>query len=210
MAAGDLLKLVVSQFLQQATVQNVLYYKVITDDPDGDNLKKLNADFNTVIITGLWQALVSNELNFECNSVQKVFPTPEEALQEFPTSFIGGKAGQSLPAMSSVLMQKRNNTVAGVGKKGRIYIAGLPELDTSRGRLNVGDLAAWAVLAGAFGQELAETGSGVYKPAWAVRKPDAPDKGSITGDVEIDVVEILPRIATQRRRRTPIRTFSPN
>jgi len=209
MAAGDLLKLVVSQTLQESTVQNVLYYKVVTDDPGGSNLSNLNTDFNTVIITGLWQALVSSELQFECNSVQKVFPTPEEALQEFPTSFIGGKSGQSLPAMSSVLMQKRNNTLAGVGKKGRIYIAGLPELDTSKGRVNVGDLAAWSVLAGAFGNELAESGSGVYKPAWAIRKPDAPNKGSITGSVEIDVVQLLPRIATQRRRRTPIRTFSP-
>lgn len=209
MAAGDLLKLVISQFLQQSTVQNVLYYKVITDTPGGNNLESLNDDFISEVISPIWLALVSDEVAFECNSVQKVFPTPEESLQEFAVSLVGGKATQSLLAMDCILMQKRNNALAGVGKKGRMYIAGLPELDTKNGRLNVADSAAWGVLAAKLGEELTVASSGVYKPAWAVRKPDAPDKGSITGDVEIDIVQLLPRIATQRRRRTPIRTFTP-
>lgn len=209
MAAGDLLKLVVNQFLQQSTVQNVLYYKVVTDAPGGDNLKSLNDDFNSAIISAEWLALVSNAVAFECNSVQKVFPTPEDAVQEFPTGFLGAKGLESLPAMDCVLMQKVNNAQSGVGKKGRMYIAGLPEDDTDLGRLKALVQAAWGVFATALGTELTQPGSGVYKPAWAIRKPDAPDKGSIIGDVEIDTVNLLPRVATQRRRRTPIRNFAP-
>ena len=206
MAAGDLIKLVVNQSLQQSPVQNVLYYVVVTDPPSSDVLIDLNQQFVGQIISSKWQTIVSNELTFDCNTLQKVFPAPEEAVEDFVTTFVGDKILESLPAMDSVLLQKVNTATAGVGKKGRMYVAGLPEADTLKGRLSTAVLLEWNEFATLIGDELSAPGQGVYKPAWAVRNPASPFE--ITDFIEIDKVTVLPRIATQRRRRTPIVSFS--
>jgi len=188
-------------------VQNVLYYKVITDDPDGDNKKDLADVFTTTAIVAQWRNRVSNEVSFACLNLQTVFPLTEvDAAQEFDVSEIGSQTLESLPAMDSVLMQKVNNLTAGVGKKGRIYIVGLPEAHQEFGRMLDTIKSAWITLADVLGDELAAPSSGVYKPAWATRSSTTPFP--IDGDVEIDKVTLLPRLATQRRRRTPIRAFA--
>jgi len=205
MAAGDLLKIVINQSLQASTVQNVLYYLVVTDPAVGSNIDNLNADFTSEIIISRWKTLVSDEVLFTCNDVQKVFPDGEEAVKQFPTNIQGDKNAESLPATDCVLMQKVNSTLAGVGKKGRMYIAGLPEDDTQFGRMLATVQGVWESLAILLQDELAVPNSGTYKPAWATRS--TAEGTPIDGFVEIDVVNLKPRIASQRRRRTPVQTF---
>lgn len=207
MAVGDVFKLVVNQTMQASIVQNVLYYRIVTETIVGKDIDKLKEAFEAVVIVAQWQALVSNELNFDCISLQKVFPLPLAAAQDFDVGLVGTRNAESLPATDSVLLQKVNLSVAGVGKKGRIYIAGLPETDTSLGRLAQSVTNGWSLLAEAFQDELAETNSGVYEPGWVTRSTTTPFP--ITGFVKVEVVNLLPRIATQRRRRTPIATFAP-
>ncbi len=206
MAVGDVFKLVVNQSLQSSVVQNVLYYRIVTETILGKDIDRLKVDFESVIIVGKWQALVSNGVDFDCISLQKVFPLPLEAAQDFDVGLSGLKILESLPAMDCVLMQKVNLSVAGVGKKGRMYIAGLPEDDTAQGRLVQTVVNAWGAFATALQDELAETSSGVYEPGWVTRSTISPFP--ITGFVKTEVVNLLPRIATQRRRRTPTQSFS--
>lgn len=206
MASGDLLKLVVNQSLQSSVVQNVLYYEVITDAPSDPNEVELANVFTQSVIVAKWQPVVTTELGFECLQIQKEFPTPAAAVREFDVSLVGQKAPEALPAMNSVLFQKINNATAGVGRRGRIYVAGIPESDTKLGRIINDAKAALEDLAALFEEELAAPSSGVYKPAWATRDKTTPF--AINGFVPIDVVTLLPRIATQRRRRTPIASFT--
>lgn len=207
MAVGDLIRLTVNQSLQSSIVQNVLYYKIDAEDSGGDDLASLALFFNGAIITPHWQALVPDEVAFDCLNLQKVFPTPEGAAQEFDTSVVGGKTGESSPAMNAMLIQKFNPAVGGVGKKGRVYIAGIRELDTRDGRVEAGQFVTLGALAIALQTkiEISPTG-GEYSPVWAVRSPTTPF--AITGSVDNLTFKALPRLATQRRRRTPIRATS--
>jgi len=209
MAVGDIIRVTVNQNLQSSVVQNVLYYKIESETATGDDLLEISEQFISQIITPAWKVMVSPELTFECLDIQKVFPLPIGAVRDFDVSAAGTNAGESLPAMNSALIQKFNPAVGGVGKKGRIYCAGILESQTSLGRANTDLFAAMEILATALKGDLeGGTGSGDYEPVWVIRKPDAPNKGSITGFVEDLIFEALPRIATQRRRRTPIRAVS--
>jgi len=205
MAAGDLIKLVVNQTLQNSVVQNVLYYDTVTDPPSGSAAQDCAEQFLNLVITTSWLQTISDELTVDCISAQKVFPTPIEALLEVDVSLTGQKTGESLPAMDSVLFQKVNLLTAGVGKRGRIYLAGLPEIDTKQGRVANDAKPALEALALSFQEELALPARGVFTPHWATRDPVTPF--AINGSVKVDVVTLLPRIATQRRRRTSTAAF---
>ncbi len=208
MAVGDLIRVTVNQTLQSSTVQNVLYYKIEIEDNSGDDVNALALQFIADVINPVWLNVVSEELSFDCISVQKVFPLPIGAVQEFNVSLAGLNIGESLPAMSSALIQKFNPTQGGVGKKGRVYLAGIREDDTSLGRTSVALAALLVLLANQFSGNLEVTpGGGEYEPVWAVRSSTTPF--AITGFVEDLQWQALPRIATQRRRRTPIRSTSP-
>ncbi len=207
MAVGDLIRVTVNQTLQASTVQNVLYYKIEIEDNSGDDINALALQFIADVITPVWQNVVSDELTFDCISVQKVFPLPIGAVQEFNVSLVGLNAGESLPAMDSALIQKFNPTQGGVGKKGRVYVAGILESQTNLGRVNAALAALLLLLANQFSGNLEVTpGGGEYEPVWAVRSSTTPF--AITGFVEDLQWAPLPRIATQRRRRTPIRATS--
>lgn len=209
MAVGDIIRITVNQTLQSAIVQNVLYYKVEVEDSSGDDVNACANQFTADVINQPWRDTVSPELVFNCLSVQKVFPLPIDSNRDIDVSLPGLNAGESLPAMSAALIQKFNPATGGVGKKGRVYIAGIIEAQTSLGRINPDLKSLLDALATNMQANLQVGGTGgEYEPVWVIRKPDAPDKGSITGFVEDLTFEALPRIATQRRRRTPIRSVS--
>jgi len=202
MAAGDLLRVNVNQSLQSSIVQNVLYYTVESDDPGG-NEQALFTELAADVLTP-WSTAVTEDLSIDCVEIQKEFPAPLAVAQEFNVGFAGLRALQSLPAMDSGLIQKFNPTVTGVGKKGRVYIAGMAEDDQELGRFTVAGAVFLAIIQSALEVLLTSAGGGQYKPAWAVRDPNAPF--SITGFVTDLVFKALPRFATIRNRRTPVRS----
>lgn len=207
MAIGDIIRLDINQSLQSATVQNVLYYKILVEDSSGDDVNACSNQFSADVINQPWQDTVSPELSFDCITAQKVFPLPIEAVQEKNVSLLGLNAGESLPAMSAALIQKFNPAVGGVGKKGRVYIAGIIEDQTSLGRINPDLKSLLDALATNMEANLMVGGTGgEYEPVWVIRNPAAPFE--ITGFVDNLTFRALPRVATQRRRRTPIRAVS--
>lgn len=207
MPVGDITRVTVNQTLQASTVQNVLYYKTEIEDSGGGDIAPIAERFIAQVIVPAWQDVPSNELIFECLDVQKVFPLPVGAVRDFPVALPGLNAGESLPAMNAALIQKFNPAVGGVGKKGRMYVAGILESQTSLGRLN-GDLfSLMQILASTISGNLSGGGGGgEYEPVWVTREKTSPF--AITGFVEDLIFEAQPRVATQRRRRTPIRAVS--
>ncbi len=206
MAADDLLKLVVNQTMNSEVVQNVLYYLVVSDDTSTTNEQAIADQFSLSPLLGVWEPLVVDEISFDCISTQKVFPTPIGAVLDTNVGRAGQKTSEGLPATDAVLLQKFNPATGGKGKKGRVYIAGLPKLDENLGRLEAVPFAAFKLLAAQLALNLTTPGGGDYKPAWAVRSPTTPF--AITGSVTDLTWIALPRIATQRRRRTPVRASS--
>lgn len=206
MAAGDLIKLVVNQTMNSEVVQNVLYYEVISDDTSTSNEQAVADEFDNSPMLSTWEPLVVDEISFDCLSTQKVFPTPIGAVLDTNIGRAGQKTSEGLPATDAALLQKFNPAVGGKGKKGRMYIAGLPKLDENLGRIENVPFAAWKLLAAQMALNLTSPGGGDYKPAWAIRNPATPFE--ITGFVTDLTWVMLPRIATQRRRRTPVRASS--
>jgi len=206
MAAGDLIKLVVNQSLFDAIVQNVLYYKVVTDDTVDGNEEALAEDFATDVIP-TWQTFVVDKLFFTCIQTQKVFPTPVGSTFDRISAPIGAITTDGLPPTDAALIRKFNPTVGGVGRKGRVYITGIPEANQDRGRIDAALRTNLTGLATLLIQNRTTTGGGDYKPVWATR--DATTPFAINGSVDWLNFTVMPRIATQRRRRTPLAAFVP-
>ena len=206
MAVGDLIKLTVNQQLDSSVVQNVLYYKIETEDTGGDDVKACTEAFINGILNAEWKAAVNEDVMFECVTGQRVFEAPVDAVRDFPAGFVGTLTGTALPATNCALIQKVNLTQGGVGKKGRVFIAGFEEEDTAQGRLDAGAFTRLGTIATELQLDLASAASGIYEPVWAVRSTSAPFQ--ITGFVDDLIFNPLPRLATQRRRRTPVRAIT--
>jgi len=204
MAVGDIIRITVNQTLQASVVQNVLYYKIEIEDSSGDDVQAVGNQFKLDVISMIWQDVVTAALSFDCLSLQKVFPDPIGAVQELGLAVLGLNTGESLPAMDAALIQKFNPAQGGVGKKGRVYIAGIAEEETAEGRIQPLLVATLDQLAAALEANLmVNVTGGEYEPVWVTRSTSAPFQ--ITGFVENLTFATLPRVATQRRRRTPIR-----
>ena len=206
MAAGDIIKLIVNQSIFSENVQNVLYYKVVTDDGTTDNEIALAEDFFTDVLP-TWRAFVVDLVFFTCIQTQKVFPTPKGSTFDRISAPTGDITTEALPATDAALIRKFNPAVAGVGRKGRVYIAGIPEANQQRGRINAALAGSLNALGTLLIQNRTTTGLGDYKPVWATR--DAVTPFAINGSVDWTNFTTMPRIATQRRRRTPLAAFVP-
>jgi len=206
MAIGDLIRVDVNQSLQSSQVQNVIYYLVAASDAGVPDVEVV-ADLFISDVLPAWAVNVSADVMFECIFTQKVFPLPIGARQERAVVFQGGVAGESLPAMNAGLIQKSNPAVPGRGKKGRIYIPGWNEADQELGRLEIAAFGRLQSISTVLDDTLSSAGGGAYDPAWAIRNPAAPFE--VTGFVEAVDWTALPRLATQRRRRTPVRSVAP-
>jgi len=206
MAVGDLIKLIVNQAIFSQNVQNVLYYEVVTDDGTTDNEIALAEDFFTDVLPS-WVSFVVENTIFTCIQTQKVFPLPVGATFDRIQTTVGTITTQGLPGTDAALIRKFNPAVAGVGRKGRVYVTGIPEAEQNQGRITAALQGSLNALATLLIQNRTTTGLGDYKPVWATRAPTTPF--AITGSVDWTNFTSMPRIATQRRRRTPIVAFSP-
>lgn len=205
MAVGDLYQVTFNQILFSKPVQNTLYYRVETDATGIDNAIALANQFVSFVVPE-WMDAVSQQLQTTCVQAQKVSPDPTgAAFDQFITS-VGVRTGDALPGQSCGLIKKFNPAVGGKGKTGRVYIAGIAEPDADDGRLQAIILPALNSLGVALVADLLTAGTGVFQAVWLTRSATPPI--TITGFVDWPNFTVMPRIATQRRRRTPIVSFS--
>ena len=202
---GDLYQLTFNQILFSKPTQNTLYYRVVADDTTTDNAVVIANEFVTLVVPK-WIDTVSSQLQTTCVQAQKVSPDPTGAAFDQFITDVGTRTGDALPAQSCGLIRKFNPAVGGKGKTGRVYIAGISETDADDGRLQLLIQPALQALGTALVTNLTSTGSGEYEPVWLTRSP--PPVVTITGFVLWPNFLVMPRIATQRRRRTPIVSFS--
>jgi len=206
MAVDDVYKVVVNQSMQDSLAETVLYYKVISEDPVLSDEAAIQTAIDADLIP-TWQASVVDQLTFDCMTIQKVFEPPIKALREFIINRDGLLSGDPLPATVTFLFTKINNATGGVGKKGRIYCMGMTEENQKAGRLQAAAILLVEALADKFEANLATIGGGDFNPVWAVRDPIKPH--AILSTLNVDQVVARPRLANQRRRRTPIRNVGP-
>jgi len=206
MAVGDILQLTIGQRLFEDVVQNVLYYRTDVEPGSTEEEADLVAGFLASVIPS-WQASVVDQVEFDCIQSQKVSPDPVRNSFDSFLNLTGDGTGTSLPSRNCALIQKFNPAVSGKGKKGRVYISGIDELEEKQGRLTV----ALKVLLDTLGQELIDEvvgpDSGIYKPVWVTRNPADPSE--ITGFVSWTNFLVKPIMASQKRRVTPVNSFVP-
>jgi len=205
MAINDILKVNINQRMFEAVVQNVLYWKVDSSDDNLTDQKALELAFISDLLPS-WRAMQGNDLMINCMEIQKVFPGEAGAVFEMELNTTGALTGQLLPATNAALFKKINLVTGGVGKTGRIYIAGIRELDQNMGRVTDDEFALMQQFADTFESALTNPTNFSASPVWAVRNPLPPRE--IISTLSVDTLTPLPRIATQRRRRTPIRMVS--
>ncbi len=202
----DLLQLTVGQRLFDDTVQNVLFYKEKVSPNAGPAEEDLVTAFISDVIPA-WKLAVSFDLKFECIQVQKVFPLPvRNSFDTFLTGE-GAQGGDTLPARNCALIQKFNPAVTGKGKKGRVYISGINEVQATEGRLRSTEGVLLTTLANLMVDLLTGPNSGEFEPIWVTRGPG--DLTPITGDVLWTNSLVKPIMASQKRRVTPINSFQP-
>jgi len=205
MAVGDLYQVSIGQRLYNDVVQNVLYYRVTTDTLVGPP----EDDLGTVFISDVlppWEASVTQDVKFDCLQIQKVSPAPlRNSFDTFLTA-VGDVVGQALPARNCALIQKFNPAVTGKGKKGRVYISGIDETEESEGRLRVAAAALLTTFANKLITTLTGANSGVFEPVWVTRSATAPF--GVTGFVAWTNFLVLPIMASQKRRVTPVNSFA--
>jgi len=203
MAVDDVYKATINQTLASATVENILYWKIVSTDDDLSDIKALSLLIPGQILVP-WRGLVSDEVSFDCIELQNVFPGTPDAVQMFDLATTGTKAGEALPGGDTLLFQKINNATSGKGKKGRLYMAGPIEADISQGRVSAALFALMQSFADIFEDSIDNATNFSAKPVWAVRVGNF-----IQSTLDVDIMKPLPRTASQIRRRTPIRSSVP-
>ena len=88
-----------------------------------------------------------------------------------------------------------------------MYFAPMSETDQNLGRLTDNGILNLGAVGGSLVTNLTPATGGDCQPAWAVRNTVAPF--DIIGFETVDQIVALPRMATQRRRRTDVRAIGP-
>lgn len=134
-AAGSVWQVLVQGNIEDQQCENVIYFR--TPLGDSDVLAHLIADLVECFVTGLVPVL-SDSYVFERIVARQIVPTVTEEVIYTPPSNMavqGAAAGDSEPSYVSALISLRT-TRAGRSGRGRMYIAGVPEGDTIRSRIN--------------------------------------------------------------------------
>jgi len=206
MAINDLYKCVINTTQPGSISQNVIYWLETAEDGTQTAIDIITTDMLGVMLPRLGDVLADSG-TIECLQIQRVLPVPVGAVQEFQVGLAGQRTGEMLPATNAMLVQKINQAVGGKGKKGRFYAAPISESDQNEGRITNVLFAAAVPFQESLSTIITGLDGGAYAPAWAVRDPLTPF--GIIGTELITDTSILPRIATQRRRRTQIKLLVP-
>lgn len=143
-AAGEVWRVLLQGRIEEQLCENVLFFRAATPDPDV--LAGLLADLIECFLTGLVPALGST-YTFEQAVAQRITPTMGAEVIFTPDntfSVQGAAAGDAEPSFVSALISLRSNR-AGRSGRGRMFIAGIPEGETTASLIN-SEGALWAAL----------------------------------------------------------------
>lgn len=207
MPDGALYQVTCNQVLNSEPLMDVFYYLQASDTSSGEDEKLIAQQFISNVIPS-WKAAVATSVQLACLNVQRMKwgthllgPSLDYFIDDF-----GARAGEALPATIAGLIQKKNTVVTGKGKQGRVYVAGLIEDDADQGRINPAAQALLDTLRAALMSQLAAEGA-TWDPYWATWTKVPPIE--ISAITAWNIGTVMPRLANQRRRRTPVRAFLP-
>lgn len=134
-AAGSIWQVLIQGIIEDQQCENVIYFR--TPLGDSDVLAHLIADLVECFVTGLVPVL-SESYTFERIVARQIVPSlTEEVIYTPPSNMAvqGASAGDSEPSYVSALISLRT-TRAGRSGRGRMFIAGVAEGQTTRSRIN--------------------------------------------------------------------------
>jgi len=202
MAVGDIHRLQMISSMDGDIMQNDLYYKTVVEPSSGTEENDLAEAFETTVVPQ-WILAVTGDVSLDCIRVQKVFPLPLRAVFDKFITAVGVAIGIAAPMAVAALIQKVNPALAGRGNKGRAFISGVAREEIQDGRITSLLEGLLIGLKGALTANITGPLSGEYNPVWATRSTVTPFP--IIGSVDWSIGNVLPRVATQRRRKTPVR-----
>lgn len=163
-AINDLFQVRVKGFLHNQECNNVIHFKAITSDDDVDLhlIQALIECFVMHLLPGLSSNMILDTVVWK-----KVHPTlGPDFITPFPAASLGAIVGDSQPSFCAALLSIRT-AQGGRSKRGRMFLAGLPESGTTQSSINT-TAPTWAAIL-AFAACLvdkfidnAELGSGRY------------------------------------------------
>lgn len=143
-AVNDLFQVRVKAFLHGQEVNNVLHFKAITADGDVELhlIQVLIECFMTHLIPGLSSAITLDTIVWK-----RVSPTlGPDFITTFPPLAAGTLIGDSLPSFCAALLSIRT-AQGGRSKRGRMFLAGLPETASTQSNIGTGTPTWAAILA---------------------------------------------------------------
>lgn len=145
-AAGEVWRVLLQGRIEDQLCENVLWFRCATPDPDV--LAGLLADIIECFLTNLVPVL-STTYTFEQAVAVRCTPTMGAEVIYTPAAGVavqGAGDGDAEPSFVSALISLRSSR-AGRSGRGRMFIAGIPEDQTTASMLNT-EAALWAALLG--------------------------------------------------------------
>lgn len=157
MPAGDIYRMTTVLEIHSVRTVNVLYYRQQNADGANDPRQDLAEGF----VSQCWDAgienVLSNEVVFSCQLVQRVEPTTGPPASFFPNARTGNIVDESLPAQRAMVIQQISTT-PGPGGRGRLYLPGCPESEEILQVLQEDQLARLKIAAGRYNLIYTENG----------------------------------------------------
>lgn len=194
MLAGDIVQLVVQGEIEGQQTNNVLHYKVMESAGAGATMTEFFTAW-AAINQADWLDAVSAEWEMISLRGQVVLPVKLDPVIELTAgATVGTIAGDSLPSMNAAVLSWRTG-IASRKKRGRTYIAGIPESGTTKSVLTAAQIGLLTNLKDDLITEVvAGAGGNTANLRLIVR--------SLTGGGEtvITTGEVRSTVYTQRRR----------
>lgn len=184
------------------------YFQQLTDATPGFIDSELLADGLEAALAGLWVNVLASTFWFTGVTVRKVYDNPEPMHLTTGNPQVGLRTGPGLPS-NCCLNFALNQSTFGVKSNGRMFLPGVPELDTNVGVI---DPAYQAGPVTALANGLVATISALSGPAtWKlgvisqkVLNLAPPAKDWPGAFAFVDSISVNPIIAIQRRRTTKV------
>lgn len=143
-AAGDIYQVLLQGRIEDQECENVLFFRA--QDADPDPLASLIADLVACFLTAFVPVLAGT-YTFERIIAKRIFPDIGPDIIYTPAAGVavqGATAGDALPSYCSALISLQS-VRGGKSGRGRMFIAGVPESQTTASYINV-EGALWAAL----------------------------------------------------------------
>lgn len=196
-----------------ACSNQTFYEKVARVGTVAEVTQQLGDFLDNLFWTVFWQPWVSDDFSYDRTECQKIFPTRDAP---YTTLVSRGQAGgdigkTAMNGTTAVLIAQYSQTWA-AWARGRMYLTGLPEASASLGRIFTAPLnSLQSNYAINFGVDIVLPAPAdvtlrecVFSPSRAHPPGDPPPPPILPVYSEVTTAIVRPRIATQRRRRTPI------